>query len=660
MSYLSKIGLIAKSLERSIMGALAGVVYPDSYVNADHLSPMLQIQQHRARGEIVGEHRWRRLHMGCLGQQIAHNEKGSVYLSMDGSLAGAHRLVADLRKSGYPASDDSSHAELLLLAYDRWGRGFVEHVTGHVAVCLFDQQQELLFLCRDRLGRKPLYWYHEGGLFLFSSELKGLLGTRAVPQQPDLPSLAAHLALGYFPQDLSPIQGVSKLLPGHILEFSFKGHKRVIPYWSYSRSFRTPQVDPEERLDQLLTDATNDRLKRYGNMGCLLGGGLGSAAISYYLRKGSQERPLHAYAAVFMDQNEEDGQVAADVAAQLKMPIKLQQLRPDDLFEELPRLVWHLEEPVAMSNLVGTWQLAKLARSEEVVLSGMGCDELLGGHSRYQAGARSVGITRRLAELPNWALTRLALPALETLAPDTAYRVLRHQLTDPVKVDYLHQNALFGERLLRSVAPSLASYWDTDTFIQRFYQRSGIKEGVAALLYLDSKTRLPDAYILQFERLTSAFGLDWQAPFLDSPIVDFLAGVPAELKCTADETAIPLRHILQGQLPDSAVKRSKRERGQFMVPWARHPRVQRAFASLEYSSLVQSGLISRRWLQGRLKRGISDARTFDQLWAILLLEIWFQLFINHPLGDVAPSVTAEEVLGLSAYPTIAPPISRTV
>ncbi len=212
-----------------------------------------------------------------------------------------------------------------------------------------------------------------------------------------------------------------------------------------------------------------------------------------------------------------------------------------------------------------------------------------------------------------------------------------------MQFEYLRHNALFDEKNLAYISPKLAGIFDPDSFLHKFHHLSRINSIVSSYLYFDVKTRLPDCFMLQFERLTTSRGLNWQAPFLDRAIVEFTASLPEPETLTETETATYLKPLLKHIFSDLVVSRPKKTRREFLNQWANTPNLRKAFELLLTGTLVETGLISSKWLKRQLDPENFNPETFRDLWAILMLEIWFRLFINRPIQSSPPEISLFEL-----------------
>ncbi|MCE5318257.1 MAG: asparagine synthetase B [Parachlamydia sp.] len=626
------------------MQGFAGIIYPDVFQSKPLIHPMLEALSYRGKGEKE-HYTYKNIQIGICGKKLGTTPKKNLLVALDGSLDNTEGLRRELHQLG-PLAPDLRDEELIAHSYAAWGTACVERFEGDFAFALLDQNQESLFLARDRVGKKPIYWTYAPHHFFFASELKALLATGCVPQTPALDAFACYLNFGYIPQDVSPIQEVNRLLPGHFLLLKRQRNLLISPYWSYSACFQRQQnLPPNEilhRLDELLAASCRTQTSgAKGDLGCVLGGGLGSSSVAAYLKDQAQERPLHAFSVGFQGENETDIEAAKTVSQKLNISITEDRISPQNVLDELVSIAWHLDEPLADFNSIAAWRLAKQAASQvSTLFSGMGSDELLAGHSRYIFEP----VAQPWKEKSLQTIRQLLIPLLHALRLNKAYDLLRQSRVDPWQFGYLKQNALFSREDLAAASPKLAPLFDSQVFLAKFHHLSRISKPVSAFLYFDVKTLLPDNYMLLFERLSAAHHLEWKTPFLSRELLEFTASLPAIERLAEEETGRWLKPLLKGKIPDDVINRSKERRPDFLKRWATSPEISEVLHLLPRGALAESGLVSGSWIAKQLQSSESTQRHFRHLWAILMLEIWFRLYIEGPIQTNPPQISVKELL----------------
>lgn len=626
------------------MGGIAGIVYSDVFHVEQHLEIMLDTMRHRGpefREDII----YKNIHVGTCGTAIAR--QNNLIVGMDGLIQNSGLLEGMIRAKGYTLTSQNP-AELVLYAYLIWENKFVEHIRGEFAIFIIDQKQEKLILARDRVGRKPLYWYQEQNHFIFASELKVMLSSQLIIQDPSTDAVASYLYLGYVPRDMTLIKGVNKLLPGHYLELHKERPASIHQYWSLSSYCHPVAIENKHEiishLNILLHESVAASIPKNSTPGCLLSGGLGSASIAYYMRQVLPNAKISAYTVAFQGENIQNLRAAEEVAHSLKLNHSNEIITPQNLLDDLVKAIWYMDEPIADVQFISTWKLIELAKASRVLFSGMGSDELLAGHTRYVISTHELSPWHRLIQTLMPFIKRFLLPMMMQIYQGGALKLLKCSRTNPWQSGYLRQNALFGDEVRRQAAPSIADQFDLTVFLNQFQNLPKINSTISSYLYVDFKTRLVDNYILQYERFSTVQGINWRTPFLSSSIIEYLMGLPEPNQIAKHETFYILKELLKNELPSAVINRTKTARTNFLNSWVEVSNLAEIFKTLPNGTLVEMGLISKKWLMENTATPEKRRESFRYLWAILVLEIWFRLFINQRSQPYPPLISAWDLL----------------
>lgn len=629
------------------MSGIAGVIYPDVFHLHKFMDGMLRILTPRGQEENHDSFTSKNFRLGVSNGKVATSKNQSLIAVLHGTVYNQTELRTRLKAEGFPVEGDNP-AEIVLQAYHCFGETFANELDGEFVAALYDTRKQLLFLYRDRVGIKPLFWYNDRKHFLFASQLKALLSTGIVPQTPAKDALAAYLTLGYIPQDLSAIEGVNKLLPAHYLRYSAEKGMSIHPYWSYGSFFlQEKKLEPKELLhefDHLLTKSVKERAKPE-DTGCFLSGGLGSAGTAYFLRKNRPCEEINAFTVGFQGENEVDVVAASGFAESLNLTQKIEYINPNSFLKDFIPITWNMDEPLSDPISVATWTIGKLAsQNTKFVLSGMGSDELTAGHSRYSTKEMAPPLERFLENSEQWLLHYVLIPIYRIVKPEVAFKMLKHARTNIWLSDYLRLGSIFSPHEIEKACPALGGLFNNDLFLHRFHNLAGISSTVSSFMYLDFKTRLPDLYISQYDKLTSAQGVHWCSPFLAKNVIEFLATLVEPSQISEQQTAAVLKKTLESSFPIELLKRPKRTRKHFLAEWVEPTGLDKIFPLLRKGTLVESGILSERWIADHTSSLPIMEKNFSKLWALLSLEAWFQLFVNFPVGENTPPATIEELL----------------
>ena len=564
------------------------------------------------------------------GRQPISNEDGTVWVTLNGEIYNFRRLRTELEGRGHRFSTNSD-TEAIVHLYEERGIDCVQYLEGMFAFALWDGRRERLLLARDRLGKKPLYYVHRPGRsVIFGSELKAIVADPEAPRELDLEAVDRYLSLLYIPAPQTIFRDVKKLPAGHVLVADRDG-VAVREYWDLRVMETTPRSVEEcaEELRERLGEAVRARLVSDVPLGAFLSGGLDSSAV-VGLMAGMSDRPVVTASVGFRDAGYDERPSARLVTERFGCDARECEVTPD-ASELLPKLVWHFDEPFADSSAVPTYYVSKVAREHvTVALSGDGGDELLAGYARHfwdrwEARARLVARPAGLLKLaarawPSGARGKNALMHL-TMTPDEACA-------------RKHSAKLFreeGKRLLYS-DDMLATTRDFDPLAvhRAYYRRCEAADPLNRSLYVDLKTYLADDILVKVDRMSMAHGLEVRAPFLDHRLVEFVAALPSALKLRRRTSKFLLRLAMRPVLPPAVLSKPKKGFSAPVGDWMRH----------ELRGFVEEVVLGTRAQQ----RGLFNPRSVKQLWAdhlegvrnaahqlwlLLMLELWFQRFMDR-------------------------------
>lgn len=630
--------------DKSTMPNLAGIFYPNVFQVTKLIAEMSPLFPTSPNFQSL---RHKNLELGGWNVPIASNEHKTLYTLFDGKILNAQKIRTELKKLGFCFTSECDQ-EVIIHAYDAWGEECLTRFNGPFAMAIWDTKREQLLLARDRIGQKTLYWSDQGDHWLFSTQMKGLLATGLVAQNPSLTAFASFLHFGFVPQELSLIHNVHKLLPGHTIKINLKREFSIGQHYSLSNAYdQNHPMSKEQAVEQLgekMQHAISQVLIPNATVGSVLSPNLGSTSINWFLAHQGKRDTIHSYDAAFDSSSLSEAKLLAD---KLNLKHKSEQISLSKATSALAEIIWRLDEPVADPYVMRTWAIAQLGEQlSPYAISALGWKETLAGHSRYfsygeQLGARPP-FAHTLANLPKWIRDDYLLPLLRLLHIPYRFNILRNVDINRKLVSFLIESGLFKENARKSASPSLKHYFNLEVFSQRFHRLTNLPGTQIASLYFDIKTSLPDLQLHQYDRLFSSNNVQMLSPFLDNDLINFL-------------TSVPQKHLLEGNLLQSLLQKlspnlphniSNRPRSYTL--WGRSKQLRLIFSSLENGRLVEEGLISRKWLQKQVNYPNLTDLAFKQLWSILTLEVWFRLFINRPIGMQPHDISVEQLLGVSA------------
>ena len=593
--------------------------------------------EHYEEGVALGHRRLAIIDVAT-GQQPLYNEDGSVVVVFNGEIYNFQSLIPELRALGH-SFRTRSDTEVIVHAWEAWGERCLERFRGMFAFALWDAGKQTLFLARDRLGVKPLFYANlPDGQFVFGSELKSVLLHPGVARTIDPCALEEYFSLGYAAEPRTMFGSVKKLPPGHSLVLK---RGQPVPeakeYWDVKFTLDN-QIDLPEAMQELerrLEESVRLRMIAEVPLGAFLSGGVDSSAVVAAMARVSSS-PVNTCSISFDDPAFDETQFAKIVAERYGTRHFVNQVASDD-FDLIDELATVYDEPYADSSAIPTYRVCQLARQHvTVALSGDGGDETFGGYTRYR---RHLTEERMRSVLP-LGIRRTIFGPLGRLYPqaDWAPRVLRAKATfqslarNQVEA-YLHnvsivQQPLRHQMFSAKLRAELAGY-RVDELFQRHAAKADTDDPLALVQYLDLKTYLVGDINTKVDRASMAHSLEVREPLMDHPLVEWLASLPSSLKVRDGEGKYLLKRAMEPYLPREILYRPKMGFAVPLARWFRGPLRQRVRDALLGSTLADTGLFDRRVLERMIDSHQSGRRDFSaSLWTTLM----FEAFLRKVLG----------------------------
>jgi asparagine synthase (glutamine-hydrolysing) len=575
------------------------------------------------------------------GHQPVHNEDGMVTVVFNGEIYNFDELRQDLEKQGHTFRTHSD-TEVIVHSYEQYGEHCVDRMRGMFAFAIWDQRNATLFIARDRLGKKPLFYTLAKGRLIFGSELKVVLQMPEVERTINWQSFHHYLGTLCTPLDESIVAGVHKLAPGHTLTASTKGGIKIKQYWDLQFKPDYSKSEPEfvEELRANLTESVRLRMISEVPIGAFLSGGVDSSSVVATMAKLSS-RPVKTFSIGFVEREYNELEYARDVARRFGTEHHDLVIEPDVL-GLISDLGWYLDEPFGDPSAIPTYIVSKLAsESVTVVLSGDGGDELFAGYDRYLVERRE----RRYDRIPKPARTFAA--SIGQLMPEgmKGRNFLRHLAYDGID-RYLDSGTLFKPPQLASMLSPAAfqQIQGCDTRgLRRDLAQQANGDWLSALQYLDTKLYLPNDILTKVDRMSMAHSIEARVPLLDHKMVEFAATIPPELKLKGNTTKYIFKKALEGILPNDILYRPKRG---FAVPLGRWFRGQlNGYVRdlLLDSTSRNRGIFNPTYIE-RLLTLNSRGRQMDfELWTLISFELWCRRFLQAPSQSQAAYASSHDL-----------------
>lgn len=569
------------------------------------------------------------------GQQPMSNEEGSLWIVFNGEIYNYQDLRKGLEKRHRFATD--SDTEVILHLYEDMGEKCVEVLRGMFAFAIWDTRYNTLFLARDHLGQKPLFYVHQGGRFAFASEIKGLLASDPTLRQMDEEALHQYLTLRIIAPPRTMFCQIRKLPPGHRLTFK-KGQIYIDRYWhlTYEPKLQLSEDDLLDELEHKMLETVRYHMVSDVPVGAFLSGGLDSGLVVAMMSKLS-EQPVKTFSGGIPYEDYSELPYARIVAEKYQTQHFEENFYPS-IVQILPELVWHLDEP-SDPLAAPMYYLSQMARRElKVVLDGSGGDELFGGYDRYYGNH----YVKYYALLPEAFRKHFMSRLLEYLPDGSWYKSASH------KLKWLHQlsfaeggrryaqslsyfyftdelrEALYGDKLKGAL-----NGFDPQEVICSYFDCDNASELVDRMLFADSMIRLPDHPVMILDRTTMAHGLEARSPFMDHKFTEFVARIPATMKIRGRTRRYIQARLAERYLPPELVHR-KKQGFSSPLPYMLAAEFRHLFQIfLSDSHLVRDGYLRVEPIQKLLAEHLGKkADHGNRLWLLSNAEIWYRMAIE--------------------------------
>ena len=587
------------------------------------------------------------------GQQPLFNEDGSVVVIFNGEIYNYQELIPELQSLGH-IFRTRSDTEVIVHAWESWGEECVTRFRGMFAFALWDRNCETLFLARDRLGVKPLYYAQlDDGLVLFGSELKSLLAHGGVRRDIDPLAVEEYFALGYVAEPRTIFRQAKKLEPGHTLCLR-RGHADVAPkcYWDvrFSLESRMDATEACAQLQALMKESVRLRMISEVPLGAFLSGGVDSSAVVATMASLSAA-PVNTCSIAFADPAFNEAEFALSVARQYRTNHHVETVESDD-FDLIDTLARQYDEPYADSSAIPTYRVCQLARKHvTVALSGDGGDETFGGYRRYRLHM----LEERMRSALPLSLRRPIFSTLGRLYPkaDWAPRIFRAKTTFQAMARnsveaYFHSMSLISDEVRSSLYnPSFKAQlggYNAHEVFQRHAAKAGTDDPLALIQYIDMHCYLVGDINTKVDRASMAHSLEVREPLMDHKLVEWMATLPTSLKLRRGEGKFLLKKAMEPQLPHDILYRPKMGFAVPLVRWFRGPLRERVRTALIGGRMAETGLFNQAAIERLLQQHESGVRDHSTpLWTLLMFDAFLRQVVDAPLvrtPDVSAPVPA--------------------
>jgi asparagine synthase (glutamine-hydrolysing) len=598
----------------------------------------------------LGHQRLSILDLSADGHQPMISRNGNYVIVYNGEIYNFCELRAELEKKNHVFRGHSD-TEVILSAVEEWGvDSAVKRFVGMFAFALWNRKERVLYLVRDRLGEKPLYYGWMGKVFLFGSELKALRVHPAWNGVINRSALALYMRHNYIPAPYSIYQGINKLLPGTMLTISNRtapgACPEQVPYWSASyvaeegiaHPLDCSEKDAVDQLDVLLRESVRQKMIADVPLGAFLSGGIDSSTVVAMMQAQSN-RPVKTFSIGFHEQGYNEARHAKAVAQYLNTEHIEWYVTPKEAMDVIPRLPGLYDEPFSDSSQIPTFLISQLTRRHVTVsLSGDGGDELFGGYSRYFL-ARNIwgkigwmptlyrqllawGITVVPHKLLKYGFTWL-LPAINKYGREGDIGDKLQKLAEVLSVS--SKEALYHRMVSHWKEPSsivLKSFEPLTVFTDRT-RWSNVYDFTKKMMFLDTISYLPDNILVKVDRASMGVSLEARVPLLDHRIVEFAWRIPLSMKIKNGQGKWLLRQVLYKYIPKELIDRPKMGFGVPIDVWLRGPLREWAEALLDEKRIQMEGFFNSKPIREKWEEHLSGRRNWQYyLWDVLMFQSW--------------------------------------
>lgn len=630
------------------MCGICGILHFDANkkINSEVIGRMNQTMIHRGpddsgiyqNGSIGLAHRRLSIIDLDTGHQPMYNEDGSVCIVFNGEIYNHGELRKELQAKGHQFRTRSD-TEAIIHCYEEYGYRCVDKLRGMFAFAVWDSNQQSLFLARDRLGIKPLYYYSDKDSFIFASEVKAIIASGYIKPQVNLRAIDAYVTLGYVPGPETLFSNIYKLLPAHVLRAQ-NGCFAIEEYWDFNSvpSQHMSESDCCETIREVLHECVQMRLMSDVPLGAFLSGGIDSSSVVAIMAQLLDR--VETFSIGYLDAPEQNElSYAQIVAKQFGTAHHEFVLEPTNFFRSISELLFFLEEPIVEPSAIALFHISKLAREHAtVLLSGEGADEIFGGYSIYRKMQILNYIRHIMPFMCNPFVMKVLLPL--TKRSENVQKYL-DWLSSPLERRYLGVScdvtSSVKQNLYSDNLQVLSQSNMVGEIFQEYYDKVRDRDKLGKMLYVDAKIWLPDDLLIKADKMTMATSVELRVPFLDHKLVEFAASIPSSFKVKRRASKYILKKAMEGVLPNSVIYRKKRG---FPVPvdqWFGSTLHEQAMNILLDSRSLQRGYFNRDYLlkvldQQRTGRADHSRRIFS----LLTLELWHEAFID---GDFNRALT---------------------
>lgn len=597
----------------------------------------------------LGHARLSILDLTSAGHQPMASESGRFMIAFNGEIYNHLHLRKEIQQQKFYSWKGHSDTETLLAGFELWGfEATLKKAVGMFAIALWDTKERLLYLARDRMGEKPLYYGFQNGVFMFASELKALKAHPSFESAINRNAIALQLRHSYIPEPHSIYEGIYKLIPGHFLKLDSNTKEiETTAYWSLTETVKEGTKNPFIgnstqailEVEKILTEAVQSQMLSDVPLGAFLSGGIDSSLVTALMQSQSNT-PIKTFTIGFHEEGYNEAEFAKTVARHLKTEHTELYVTDREALNVVPLLPSLYDEPFSDSSQIPTFLVSQMTKQHvTVALSGDGADELFGGYNRYFWANK---IWKKIGFLPHSA--RKDIAHLLTISSPDKLNDQFSSISNYLPKRYRYKN--FGDKLhklaeILSLSSkeetylSLISHWKSPqdivigsnepTAIHNKLIEKKELDFISQMMYADAVSYLPGDILTKVDRASMGVSLETRAPFLDHRVVEAAWRLPLSMKIQGDQGKWILRQILYKYIPKEMIERPKMGFGAPIDSWLRGPLKEWAEELLNEERLKKEGFLNPLSIRQKWEEHLSKKRNWQyHLWSILMFQAWLE------------------------------------
>ena len=585
------------------------------------------------------------LDLSSAGHQPMHSQSGRFVIIFNGEIYNYKKILSELEINSTLKLKGQSDTEVLLAAIEAWGlKNTLKKASGMFALALWDKEKNNLFLARDRVGEKPLYYGWVEDTFVFASELKAFKQLKEFKNKIDRRALALLLRYSSIPAPFSIYENIHKLLPGHILEFNSKSKEiKDFEFWSLEEVYTSERdinhfISDEQaifELEDTLHNAVGLQMQADVPLGAFLSGGIDSSLIVAMMQNQSQQK-VNTFSIGFDVKDFNEAEYARAVANHLRTDHFDMYVTEQDALDVIPNLPNIYDEPFADSSQIPTYLVSKIAKQKvTVALSGDAGDELFGGYNRYVFTQKMFNKIKKVSTPVKNILSKLIFSLseenwnkyfgrlFESRFSNLGYKL--HKGADVLNSSSVKNLHLKLASLIHEPSDWLIDVNEHKTILNDEVQRFNDFDEIEQMMIYDLLTYLPTDILTKVDRAAMAVSLETRVPFLDPNVIEFSARLPLDFKIRNGTSKWILREVLYKHVPKKLIERPKMGFAVPLAEWLRGPLKEWAESLLDESRLRKDGFFNADFVRNKWREHLSGKRNWHyQLWNVLVFQAWLE------------------------------------